>query len=63
MLFARWKEEAVAALREWDKRTDVKTGEVRQRQIEAFSRLAAEDALDDLVEVGLLPAGIAQRAN
>lgn len=62
-LFARWEEEAVATLRELDERTDVNTGEVHRRQAEALSRLAAEDALDDLVEVGLLPAGIAERAS
>lgn len=62
-MFARWEEEAVTTLRELDERAAVNGGEVHRRQVEALSRLAAEDALDELVEVGLLPAGIAERAS
>lgn len=62
-IFGRWEEEAVQTLRELDEQADVDRDEVHRRQAEALSRLAAEDVLNDLVSVGLLPAGIARRAS
>ncbi|MDP9371150.1 MAG: hypothetical protein M3Q65_01565 [Chloroflexota bacterium] len=36
--------------------------ELHRRQAEALSRVAASDALEELVAIGLLPAAVARRA-
>ncbi|MDP9457892.1 MAG: sodium:proton antiporter [Actinomycetota bacterium] len=60
--FARWEQEAVASLEEFDREEDQGGRELRRRQADALSRVASADALHELVEVGLLPEEIARRA-
>lgn len=62
-LFLRWEHDAIATMQDLDQRAGVTREEIHRRQAESLSRLASEDALNDLVEVGLLPAGIAVRAS
>ncbi|ADI15260.1 cation:proton antiporter [Truepera radiovictrix] len=59
--FVRWEEAAVAALDELDGRAAHDLMGVHRRQAEALCRVAAEDALRELADVGLLPAALAER--
>jgi CPA1 family monovalent cation:H+ antiporter len=60
--FVHWEEEAVAALEALDSRAVHDLEAVHRRQAEALCRVAAEDALRALADVGLLPATLAERA-
>jgi CPA1 family monovalent cation:H+ antiporter len=59
--FGRWEEAAVAALGELDGYAEHDLTAVHHRQAEALCRVAAEDALRDLADVGLLPTALAER--
>ncbi len=61
-IFASWEREAAASLKELDSGVDKNHRELGQRQAEALSRLASQDALEELVEIGLLPEVVARRA-
>jgi len=61
-MFARWEQEAVASLAELDRNVAKNHCALHQRQAAALSRVAATDALDELVEVGLLPEAVARHA-
>ena len=61
--FARWEQEAIASLEEFDREIEQEGGrELRRHQAEALSRVAATDALREVAEVGLLPEAIVSRA-
>lgn len=64
--FSRWEEEAIASLTELDERAGELAahdpGGLRRHQAEALSRVAAEDILEELTDVGLLPKRVARRA-
>lgn len=60
-LFERWEHEAVTSLDELD-RSHGEHAELRRRQAEAVTRVAASDALAELAEVGLLPRTTADDA-
>ena len=53
--FNRWEREAEASLAELDREADLGHRELRRRQADALSRVAAEDVLKELVAAGLLP--------
>jgi CPA1 family monovalent cation:H+ antiporter len=61
-LFARWEQEAVASLTEFDRDVTQHHRAIHQRQAAALCRVAATDALDELTEVGLLPEVVARHA-
>ncbi len=61
--FAGWEQEAVASLQELDSEVGKGHRELVRRQAEALSRVASADALDELVEIGLLPEAVARRAS
>jgi CPA1 family monovalent cation:H+ antiporter len=61
--FARWEQEAIASVDELDRGVDHDNRELRRRQAEALSRVAATDALRELSDVGLLPEAIVNRAS
>ena len=61
--FARWERESIASVDELDREVDHDGHELRQRQAEALSRVAATDALRELAQVGLLPEAIVDRAS
>ncbi len=61
-IFAGWEREAVASLQELDSGVGKDHRELGRRQAEALSRVASQDALEELVEIGLLPEVVAQRA-
>jgi monovalent cation:H+ antiporter, CPA1 family len=64
--FARWEQEAIESLAALDAQAGAEAAHgnraLRLRQAEALSRIASEDALDELAEIGLLPKYIARRA-
>lgn len=60
--FSRWEEEAVASLAELDAHAPHDHGELHRRQAEQLSRITSEEALAELVRVGLLPESAARRA-
>ncbi|MDP9353541.1 MAG: cation:proton antiporter, partial [Chloroflexota bacterium] len=60
--FAGWEQEAVVSLRELDSEVSKDSRELGRRQAEALSRAAAQDALQELVGIGLLPEAVARRA-
>jgi CPA1 family monovalent cation:H+ antiporter len=60
--FTRWEREATASLDELDGEEARDLDDLHRRQAEALSRVAATGALDELAEVGLLPAVVARRA-
>jgi CPA1 family monovalent cation:H+ antiporter len=60
-IFARWEQEALASLAGLDRRVG-RDQEMRRRQAEALSRVAATDELRELVEAGILPETIVERA-
>jgi CPA1 family monovalent cation:H+ antiporter len=61
-IFARWEREAVASLQGLDSGVDKDPRELGRRQAEALSRVASQDALEELVGIGLLPEVVARRA-
>lgn len=61
-IFASWEREAATSLKELDSGVDKNHRELGQRQAEALSRVASQDALEELVEIGLLPEVVARRA-
>jgi CPA1 family monovalent cation:H+ antiporter len=60
--FTRWEREATASLDELDGDEARDLDDLHRRQAEALSRVAATEALDELEQVGLLPAVVARRA-
>lgn len=59
--FTRWEQEALASLVELDRRVG-RDEELRRRQAQALSRVAATDELQELVEAGILPEAMVERA-
>ena len=59
--FERWEQQAVAEIDELDERSGDAAG-LRRRQAEILCRVAAENTLDELAEVGLLPERVAREA-
>lgn len=53
--FRRWEERADRALAELDERAVKDHNGLQERQAQQLSRIAAEDALEELFEAGLLP--------
>ena len=59
--FVRGERKATDTLEEFDREMEPGGRELRQRQAEALSRVAATDALRELAEVGLLPEAMVSR--
>jgi len=60
--FARWEAEAEAQLTELDADVTQDMRQVHHQQAEKLIHMASMDALQDLAEIGLLPARVAHRA-
>jgi len=62
--FRRWEREAIASVEELDREAGGdEEYDIRRRQAEALSRVAATDALRELARVGLLPQMLVDRAS
>lgn len=62
--FRRWEREAIASVEELDREAGGdEEHDIRRRQAEALSRVAATDALRELARVGLLPQMLVDRAS
>ena len=61
-MFAQWEQEAIASFDEIAQGTDLDSRELHRRRADTISRIASEDALQELAETGLLPEEIAHHA-
>jgi monovalent cation:H+ antiporter, CPA1 family len=60
--FHRWEREAIDSLAELDASARRDHPELHRRQAEALSRITSEEALAELVRIGLIPESAARRA-
>ena len=60
-VFDRWEKRAEDDLGALDERAE--HADLRRRQVEVLCRVASEDALDELTDLGLLPARLAREAS
>ena len=60
-VFDRWEKRAEDDLGALDERAE--HADLRRRQVEVLCRVASEDALDELTDLGLLPARVAREAS
>jgi hypothetical protein len=60
--FERWEKESLDTLSDLDSATEDESLMLRHRRAEALSRLAANDALHELVKTGLLPEQLSDPA-